>query len=279
VAAGAPVLVDHREAGSGIADRLRAAGVAVEEADLPVGDYVVSDALVVERKSEWDLTASIKDGRLFEQAERLQEAFPRAVLIVEGEPAGMAEAGWRGAVCKLLEDGVTVLHALDAEDSAAWIERLAKRARRTGRSPRALGRRRAAPTPHAQARAMLACVPGISWAMAGVLLDELGSVAAIAASDVRRLREVPGIGTVRARRLLDALGPVAHAGDPPAVPREPRTGAPDDRRWLLLPADEADEPRRFARRAIALRALGRHPSGASLLDTTTGEVVAEAPAA
>jgi DNA excision repair protein ERCC-4 len=62
----------------------------------------------------------------------LQSAFAQAVLLAEGEPRGIAEDAWRGAVCRLVEDGFTVLHSLDAEDSAAWIIRLAKRARRTG---------------------------------------------------------------------------------------------------------------------------------------------------
>ena len=43
---------------------------------------------------------------------RLQAAFPQAVLLVEGEPRYVAEDAWRGAVCRLVEDGFTVLHSL-----------------------------------------------------------------------------------------------------------------------------------------------------------------------
>src|SRR3954447_14971575 len=125
-----PVLVDYRERGSSIPDALVAAGLEVELSDLPVGDYVLGPGLAVERKGPNDLGASIRDGRIFDQAVRLQSAFPQAVLMVEGEPRGIAEDEWRGAVCRLVEDGFTVLHSLDTEDSAAWIIRLAKRARR-----------------------------------------------------------------------------------------------------------------------------------------------------
>src|SRR5215217_7458613 len=125
-----PVLVDYRERGSSIPDALIAAGLDVQLTDLPVGDYVLGFELAVERKGPADLGASIRDGRIFDQAVRLQSAFAQAVLIVEGEPHGMTEDAWRGAVCRLVEDGFTVLHSLDAEDSAAWIVRLAQRARR-----------------------------------------------------------------------------------------------------------------------------------------------------
>src|SRR3954452_10208647 len=138
-----PVLVDYRERGSPIPAALVAAGLDIQLTDLPVGDYVLGPGLAVERKGPSDLGASIRDGRIFDQAVRLQSAFAQAVLMLEGEPRGIAEDAWRGAVWRLVEDGFTVLHSLDAEDSAAWIVRLAKRARRPGPTSPADAPRRA----------------------------------------------------------------------------------------------------------------------------------------
>src|SRR3954452_5208430 len=109
-----PVLVDHRERGSAIPEALVAAGLDVRLTDLPVGDYVLGLGLGVERKGPTDLGSSIRDGRIFDQAVRLQSSFAQAVLVLEGEPQGIAEDAWRGAVCRLVEDGFTVLHSLDA---------------------------------------------------------------------------------------------------------------------------------------------------------------------
>jgi ERCC4-type nuclease len=213
----AVVLHDHRETKSGIPALLVETGIEVEAADLPVGDYVISEELAVERKSGGDLTSSIKDGRLFDQAMRLQDAFPRAVLLIEGDPVWMPEASWRGAVCKLVEDGVTVLQSLDVVDTAAWIERFALRAERSGaRAARAAGRRPSAPTAHAQAAAMLACVPGISRTTALRVLEHFGSMQDVAGADQRELRRVAGVGPIRARALESAL----QAGFDPAA-REP----------------------------------------------------------
>jgi DNA excision repair protein ERCC-4/Fanconi anemia group M protein len=270
-----PVLVDHRERNSVVPAALAAAGLDVELGDLPVGDYVIGHHLAIERKGPADLGASIRDGRLFDQAVRLQSAFPQAVLLLEGEPR-IAEDAWRGAVCRLVEDGFTVLHSLDADDSAAWVVRLAKRARRTAASVRPEGPRRAPRHPSAQAEAMLTVVPGISPTMARSLLAAYGSLSAVAAAP--DLRRHPGIGPVLAARLTEAL----HAGYVHLADRDPeperRTRTPRaPRRWMLAPeADPDASVESYDRKAIALRALRGAAAGTQLIDSLTGEVVAEA---
>ena len=272
------MLVDYRERGSSIPDALVAAGLDVRLTDLPVGDYVLGLGLAVERKGPDDLGASIRDGRVFDQAVRLQSAFAQAVLIMEGEPRGIAEDAWRGAVCRLIEDGFTVLHSLDAEDSAAWIIRLAKRARRAEPTTHTEGPRRAPRHPSAQAEAMLSVVPGISTSMARSLLAAYGSLAAVAAAAPEGLRAHPGIGKVRAARLAEALhgryvGPV----DREPEPTRPARGGRPARRWILTSPSAGAHLQSFDRRAIALRALRSAPDGTQLIDGLTGEVVAALP--
>jgi len=243
--------------------------------DLPVGDYVFGLGLAVERKGPNDLGASIRDGRISDQAVRLQSAFTQAVMVVEGEPRGIAEDAWRGAVCRLVEDGFTVLHSLDAEDSAAWIVRLAKRVRRAEPTTRADGPRRAPRHPSAQAEAMLSVVPGISATMARSLLAAYGSLAAVAAAAPEGLRHHPGIGRVRAHRLAEALhgGYVAPVDREPE-PERPTRGVRPARRWILTGPTAGAELQSFDRRAIALRALRSAVDGTQLIDGLTGEVVA-----
>jgi DNA excision repair protein ERCC-4 len=274
-----PVLVDHRERNSVIPEALTAAGLDVRLTDLPVGDYVLGAGLAVERKGPDDLGASIRDGRIFDQAVRLQSAFTQAVLLVEGEPRGIAEDAWRGAVCRLIEDGFTVLHSLDADDSAAWIIRLAKRARRAGPTTPTHGPRRAPRHPSAQAEAMLSVVPGISTTMARSLLAAHGTLAEVAAAAPEGLRRHPGIGRVRATRLAEALhGDYVAPVDRDPGPARPARGARPPRRWILADPDPRAELRSFARRAIAVRALHSAADGTQLIDGLTGEVVATASA-
>jgi ERCC4-type nuclease len=270
-----PVLVDHRERGSAIPEALIAAGLDVEMTDLPVGDYVLGLEMAIERKGPTDLGASIRDGRIFEQAVRLQSTFAQAVLLVEGEPQGIAEDAWRGAVCRLVEDGFTVLHSLDAEDSAAWIIRLAKRVRRAGPTTRNEGPRRAPRHPSAQAEVMLSVVPGISRTMASSLLAAYGSLAAVAAAAPEGLRGHPGIGRVRAARIAEALrGGYVASVDREREPERPVRGVRPVRRWILTSPERGLEPQSFDRRAIALHALRSAADGSRLVDGLTGEVVA-----
>jgi DNA excision repair protein ERCC-4 len=270
-----PVLVDHREGQSGIPDALTAAGLDVRLTDLPVGDYVLGFGLAIERKGAVDLGASIRDGRLFDQAVRLQSAFPQAVLLVEGKPRWIADDAWRGAVCRLVEDGFTVLQSWDAKDSAAWIIRLAKRARRAASIIRADGPRRSPRHPSAQAEAMLSVIPGISPTMASRLLAAHGSVAAVAAAAPHGLRRHPGIGPVRAARLAEALqgGYVGPLDREPEAKRAVSPGVRPSRRWVVTGPDPHQEPQSFDRRAIALRALRSAADGAQLIDGLTGEVL------
>src|SRR5215218_9524837 len=167
----APVLIDHREFRSGIPDTLAAAGVDVAPAQLPAGDYVISDRLVVERKTGADLAASIKDRRLFEQVDRLRDAYPAVVVLVEGEPVHISSASWKGALGRVLATGVAVLQTDDPADSAAWLLRLH---RLEGKGPtEARGRpriRRPTDDLEATAEDVLGCLPGISTVTARRLI-------------------------------------------------------------------------------------------------------------
>jgi ERCC4-type nuclease len=203
----APVLFDHREIKSGIPAALSAAGVAVAPGQLPAGDYVLSDRLVVERKTGADLAASVKDRRLFEQVERLRAAYASVVLLVEGEPIHISERSWKGALGRVLVTGVSVLRTDDPRDSAAWLVRLH---RLEGKGPsEARGRPRPRrPTEDLErlAEDVLRCLPGISTVGAGRLLAHFGSLAAVFAADEAQLRRVPGIGPVRGAALARLFG-------------------------------------------------------------------------
>ncbi len=197
-----PVLYDHREVVSGVPAALEAAGVPVRAANLPAGDYVLSDRLVVERKSGTDLAASIKDRRLFEQADRLVAAYPAAVLVVEGSPVHISEASRLGAIGRVVLAGVSVLPTDGPEDTAAWLARLYRLERKGPSAPRGVPRvRRPTEDLVAVAEDVLSCLPGVSTVGARRLLAHFGSLAAVTAATEDELRAVRGIGPVRAALL------------------------------------------------------------------------------
>src|SRR3954452_12847524 len=134
------LLFDHGERRSGVPAELERLGIDSRGTRLPVGDYVLSDRLVVERKGCTDLAASIKDRRLFEQLTRLADAYASVVLIVEGQPVHMHEAAWTGALGRALTLGASVLRTRDALDTAKWIARLYRLEDKPASAPRGVPR-------------------------------------------------------------------------------------------------------------------------------------------
>ena len=196
------ILYDHREARSGIPEELAARGIDLRPENLPAGDYVLSDRLIVERKTGSDLAASIKDRRVFEQAERLRAAYPAVVLLVEGKPIHISQASWKGALGRVLTLGIAVLQTANPLDSADWIARLARQEEAPPSGARGSGRVRRDP----EAADILGCLPGISTVNARRLLEHFGSLRAVTAATEQELRGVRGIGPVKAAELARLFG-------------------------------------------------------------------------
>ncbi|MEM2972219.1 MAG: ERCC4 domain-containing protein [Candidatus Bathyarchaeia archaeon] len=78
------VFADVRES-LDVKDSLVELGCQVVERVLAPADYVVSEGYAIERKELHDFFRSIFDGRLFEQIERLTEAYENPLLVVEGD--------------------------------------------------------------------------------------------------------------------------------------------------------------------------------------------------
>ncbi|KAJ1800023.1 DNA repair protein RAD16 [Coemansia sp. RSA 2399] len=79
------VVVDVREFRSPLPSLLHAAGYEVVPRTIDIGDYVLHDELVVERKSLPDLVGSLRSGRLYNQAAAMTKHYRHAALLVEFE--------------------------------------------------------------------------------------------------------------------------------------------------------------------------------------------------
>ena len=77
------VVVDVREFMSPLPCVLHTAGFAVAPVTLEVGDYILSPALCVERKSPADLAGSLNNGRLYHQAESMCRHYGTPALLIE----------------------------------------------------------------------------------------------------------------------------------------------------------------------------------------------------
>jgi ERCC4-type nuclease len=201
---------------------------------LDMGDILVNNTWVFERKTLADLSASIKDGRYREQKARLLAHFPKhcITVIVEGMPA---ISRWldvpmlQGAIYNcLFRDGIRIVGTHDVEDTALFIKAFVARLERApdafaaqeqARDYTGLLTVKARPckniTPDVCWRLMLSQVPGVSSKLAAEMAKVWPSMEAFTrgmgaltqAERLKKLREIPLLGPKKAAVLLEFMLP------------------------------------------------------------------------
>jgi len=119
------VIVDDRESKSEVIKFLsETKNVSVDIKRLSLGDYLVDNRLMFERKTMNDFALSIIDGRLFSQAIRLASSKYNSVLLLEGTGKELTETGIRreamqGALIAVsIVLGIPVLRSKSPSESA-----------------------------------------------------------------------------------------------------------------------------------------------------------------
>lgn len=203
------LVADVRESAGPVPRILVDRGALVKTQTLEVGDYVVGGRFRVERKSALDFVASLKDGRLFEQAARLGSGAV-AVFVVEGDAAEIVAhigvASYYGALAALVRDhGATVMTVPDAGATAQFLISLARREMADGRPAAALRAQKRQSSSGEELRFLLEGLPSVGPVLAQRLLRAFGSVASVAAAGPSALAEVEGVGAERARTIHEVL--------------------------------------------------------------------------
>lgn len=80
------VVVDQREFRSALPFMLYLRGLVIDPVTIPVGDYVLSRDICVERKAIPDLIQSLASGRLYQQAQNLCQLYTNPCLLIEFDP-------------------------------------------------------------------------------------------------------------------------------------------------------------------------------------------------
>ena len=77
------ILIDNREKDSRIPNILKDKNIPILFENLEIGDYIIGD-LIIERKTSKDFIASVFDGRIFQQANKITSFTNKAILLIEG---------------------------------------------------------------------------------------------------------------------------------------------------------------------------------------------------
>jgi Fanconi anemia group M protein len=201
------IVADYREKESKIINELIKLGAKINFANLPVGDYLLSERLVVERKTFEDFANSIIDKRLFEQASYLRKYYEKPIIIIEGKGPIIRDISIeaiRGAMISLILDyGVPILMAENTEEAAKFIIALAKReGKKEELKTISLKDRRRKPKTLDEVREyVVASLPMIELKTAKKLLSFFGSIEKIFTASERALMMVDGIGPKKAKLI------------------------------------------------------------------------------
>ncbi|HNW37759.1 MAG TPA: ERCC4 domain-containing protein, partial [Methanosarcina vacuolata] len=206
------MVVDFREAKSGVANVLDKLGVEVIFTTLEIGDYVVSDRLAVERKRTDDFVNSLVDGKrnLFVQLSNLTRVYQKPVLIIEGTELFTSRqinpnAIYGSLISIAIDFGVSLLYSRDEEETAAILKMLAKREQMENKREVNPHGKKSASTLIEQQEYLVSAIADIGPKAARNLLLHFGSVEAIMKADAKELKNVKLIGPKRATKIRELI--------------------------------------------------------------------------
>jgi Fanconi anemia group M protein len=206
------IVADQRELDATIArDLSTRKNVDVRLETLAVGDYVLSDRAVVERKSTADFVDSLLnegDRSIFEQIGDAARHYARPIVILEGdglyEQRNVHPNAIRGALASLAIDfGASVLRTTDGDDTADLLEVIARREQETEDREVSVHGEKGAKTLTEQQEYVVASIAEIGPVTARTLLADVGSVEAVMTASESDLTDVEGIGPVTAERITE----------------------------------------------------------------------------
>ena len=203
------IIVDEREQKSGIPDLLKAVGMGVEMKTLPIGDYIVAPETIVERKSIKDLMASVFDGRLYDQCNRLKENFEHPIVLVEGNVDEIEEITdnplvFYGAISRVtLEFKIPIIHTPSASHTAKLLVALCSK--KDGPTGPYLKKIKKSSNLETQQLSTLCSLPGIGEKFAVRMLEKFGTPLKVFTATTSELAKVEGLGESRAKKIKNML--------------------------------------------------------------------------
>jgi len=188
------IIADYREKNSLVIAKLINLGAQVEIKELKVGDYI-SNSTVVERKTIPDFLSSMKNKRLKNQLDELQQ-YKKKLLIIEGfnekdiyTESAINENAIRGFLLSIsLKHNVPIIFTQNYEDTAKFILILAKKKE----TEASLHATKKALTKKEQMQFILEGFPGIGPKTAKSLLEKYKTLKKIFSTDKKQLSKVLG---------------------------------------------------------------------------------------
>ncbi|RMF07213.1 DEAD/DEAH box helicase [Candidatus Woesearchaeota archaeon] len=205
------IIVDHREKANPVVKKLSEMNVRIEMKALGIGDYVLSDRVVVEFKTVEDFVNSIVDGRLLLQLQNMKRSWERPIVIIEGTEdiysvRNVHPAAIRGMIAAIVAGyGIPIIQTKNPVESAGMLFSIARREQDKHRRDLPLHPDKPAMSIHEQQEYIVSSLPGIGPSLARPLLKHFGSVRAVMNAPEEELMKVEKIGKKKAEKIREIL--------------------------------------------------------------------------
>ncbi|HDD69356.1 MAG TPA: DEAD/DEAH box helicase, partial [Candidatus Korarchaeota archaeon] len=199
------IRVDARELGGEVVRKLASFNdVKISVSKLEVGDYVVSDEVVIERRTIDDLVSSLANREIFEQVDKLKATYKRPILLIECETlyeaskSGVRSRSLMELITSLTIGGLPILWSRNPEESAELIRLLAIKEQRK----KVLEIHPLVVDDDTVLERVLTEIPGVNVFVARNLLRAFGSLKNVFSASEKELQSVEGVDPITARRIV-----------------------------------------------------------------------------
>lgn len=207
------IVIDNRELDSTVARTLsKKNNITTRLENLEVGDYVLSDRVVVERKSVSDFVDTLvnPDRSFFEQAGDMASQYDRPIIIIEGSgiyaQRNVHPNAIRGAISSAAVDfNISIINTEDENDTAEMIETIATREQTERDREVSVHGNKTEKTMNEQQEYVVSSIAEVGPVTAQSLLEHFGSVKRVMNATSDEMKQVSGIGQVTADRIVEVI--------------------------------------------------------------------------
>jgi len=204
------ITIDDREKHSNITKQLIDQGVKINLERLDYGDYVLSDKVGIEFKTQKDFVDSIVDGRLLTQIKDLKRNFEKPLVIVEGSTDLYSQRNIHPNAIMGMLSAITVsfqvpiLYTKSSQETAQLMTIIAKREQAKGPST-IQSHTQKKKTLKAQQEYIISSIPGVGQMLSKPLLRQFNSIKNLANSTIEQLESIEGVGKKKAQEIQRIL--------------------------------------------------------------------------
>ncbi len=202
------IYADTREQQSKVIKLLKEKNAEIHVKQMEVGDFVLTDQIVIERKTVEDFLTSMLDGRLFNQLVNMATNYEQPLMILEGNPRELfslrnvhANAIIGALTSIALNYRVPILFTEDEEETAQFIYVTAKREQLGKEKDIRLRVGRPSLSESQLQQFIVESLPMVGPLTAKTLLNHFGSIHNLFNASEKDLKEVEKMGPKKAKAI------------------------------------------------------------------------------